>query len=289
MTLRGLVPLALAATSLAATAPDGDGFLPEESRLVSLASLPAVPPGADAGGVVRLAPAGRAMTLYRGRLVALAERLEAPLADWTPPVAAEPIRDFCWLDDGTLVVLRETGLEFFRAGKLVRGVTLPGRGMGLARADAGHCYVFGGGESNRNRDILLLGVDGSVRNLFRAPGRVTAVTGNGNRTFAAVGPVVYFLAPGEEPRAVFQERTVITEMAYAPPAGVFYRTADGVGCMDGPASGLVFLRRPVVSLDGRGDRLLLLTPEREVLLITPVSEFPRVIRDVRTFSAGGSR
>ena len=289
MTLRFLLPLIVGAAVRTAAAADPDGFLPAESRLVSLASLPAVPPGADRRCVVRLAPSGRAMVLYRGRLVTLPERPEAPLADWIPPAAAEPIRDFCWLDPQTVVLLRETGLDFINRGKLVRSVLLPGRGMRLARADAGHCYVYGGPSGHQNRDILLLGAEGGVRNLLRAPQPVTAVAGDGNRTFAAAGLVVYCLLPGEEPRAVFRERADITDLAYAPPAGVFYRTADGVGCMDRPASGLVFLRREIVSLDSRDERLLLLTPEREVLLITPVAGFPRVIQDVRTFAAGGDR
>lgn len=281
MTLRILLPLILGATAAATTASDEDGFLPVESHLVSLARLPAALMGTGPACVVRLAPSGRAMMLYRGRLVALAEQPGDPLANWTPPIDTEPIRDFCWLDGQTLALLRETGLDFIRDGKPVRGVTLPARGLRLARADAAHCYLFGGESGLQKHEVLLFGVDGSVRNLFRAPQPVTAVAGDGNYTFAAVGPVVYLLTRGAEPKAVFRERADITDLAYAPPVGVFYLTKDGVGCMDGVASGLVFLQRETASLDSRSERLLLMTKDRKILLITPVSGFSRVIKDVR--------
>jgi hypothetical protein len=51
--------------------------------------------------------------------------------------------------------------------------------------------------------------------------------------------------------------------------------------MDSPGSGLVFLQQEITSLDSRGGRLLLLTKDREVLLIKPVSGFPRLIKDAR--------
>jgi hypothetical protein len=276
-----ILPLLILDAALIATASDSDGFLPAEAHLFSLAHLPSITKEAALPCAVRLAPSGRAMTLYGGRLVALAEQTEDTLFNWTPPPDAEPIQDFCWLDGHTLALLRETYIDFIRDGKLLRGVILPEKGMRMARADAGHCYLFGGSNRAEHHDVLLFGADGSIKNLFRAPDPITAVTGDGGNTFAAVGPVVFFFSRGSEPRPVFRERMTITDLAYAPPAGVFYLTGEGVGCMDSPGSGLMFLRRDITSLDGRGDRLLLLTKDREVLLIKPVSGFPRLIKDVR--------
>lgn len=283
MILRILFVVTIGAATLTATAADEDGFLPAESKLVSLGCLPAAPEGGNSPCVARLAPSGRPILLYRGHLVALVERTEDPLVNWTPPKDAEPIRDFCWLDGQTQALLRETCLDFVRNGKCVRGVILPGKGMRLARADAGHCYLFGGEGRLNDHDVVLYGADGSVRNVFRASLPVTAVTGDGTNTFVAVGPVVFFLTPGQEPKPVFREREPITDLVLVAPAGIFYLTGDGVGCIDGPGSGLVFLRREVTSLDGRGDRLLLMTKDREILLIKPVSGFSRVVKDVRKF------
>ncbi len=285
MTVRILVILALSAVTVAA-AGDADGFLPAGARLVPLATLPVAPAGASARTAVRLAASGRPMALYRGRLVALAEQPARDLADWTPPADPEPVRDFCWLDDKTLVLLRGSGLDFFRDGKPVRAIALPRRGLRLARADAAHCYLFGGPRGSSNRDVLLFGVDGSVRNLFQAPAAVTAVAGDGRVTFVAAGPVIYAVSRGAQPRAVFRERLPITQLAYAPPAGVFYVTADGAGCMDAPGSGVIFLRRDIASLDSRGGRLLLMTRDREVMLISPIAGFPRVIKGARQAIAG---
>jgi hypothetical protein len=281
---RRLLAVILGLAALVAVADDGDGFLPADARLLPLTVLPSAPEGAPARLVVRLAASGRPLVLYRGRLVTLAERPAEAMADWSPPVDAEALRDFCWLDDRTLVLLRETALDFIRDGRLVRGVKLPGRGLQLARADATHCYLFGGARAPRNRDLLLFGLDGSVRNLFRASQAVTAVAGDGRHTFAATGSVVYFLAPGAAPRPVFRERKPIVGLAYAPPVGVFYLTGDGVGCMDAPGSGLIFLRREITSLDCRNGRLILLTGDREVILIAPVGGFPRAIQSVRRFA-----
>ena len=285
MNLRFIVASLLPAIALAGAPADRDGFLPAEARLASLAKLPAAPAGAPVRTAVRLGASGCPMVLYRGRLVTLAEQPGAAMADWTPPADTEPVRDFCWLDDRTLVLLRARGLDFIRDGKPERAVALPARGMRVARADAAHCYLFGGKAAPGNRDVLLFGMDGSLRNLFQAPEAVTAVAGDGRATFVAAGPVVYVVAPGARPRAVFSERTAITQLAYAPPVGVFYVTADGVGCMDAPGSGVVFLRGEFASLDSRGGRLLLLTRDREVLLIAPITGFPRVIRGVRRVAA----
>jgi hypothetical protein len=281
MISRILPLLILDAVALTAAASNSDGFLPADSRLISLASLPATAKEAAMPCAARLAPSGRAMMLYGGRLMTLGERTEDSLGDWAPPSDAEQARDFCWLDGRTLALLRETSLDFIRDGKFVRGVVLPDKGMRLRRADSGHCYVFGGTGRLGGREVLLFGADGSVRNLFRAPEPVTAVTGDGSGTFAAVGPVVYFLSRGAEPRAVFRERAVIADLTYAPPAGVFYVTAEGAGCMAGPGAGLVFLHREITSLDSRGSRLLLMTKDREILLITPIAGFSRVVTDVR--------
>ncbi len=281
MILRAIASLTFSAIALPAATADRDGFLPAEARLVTLATLPAAPAGAPMRTAARLSASGRPMVLLRGRLVTLAEQPGGAMADWTPPAEADPVRDFCWLDDKTLVLLRGNGLDFIRDGKPVRAVALPARGMRLARADATHCYLFGGQRSPQNRDVVLFGADGSLRNLFQAPAAVTAVAGDGGATFVAAGPVVYFVARGAKPRAIFRERTAITQLAYVPPVGVFYVTSDGVGCMEAPGSGAVFLRGDIASVDGRGSRLLLLTRDREVMLISPIAGFPRVIRDVR--------
>jgi hypothetical protein len=284
-----LLLLGAALPGVAAPAEGGDGIVPEGARVVTLACLPEVPRGAEANRTVRLTPAGVPMALYRGRLFTLPERPDATPADWAPPPDPEPLRDFCWLDEHTLALLRTSALDFVRDGQVVRGVALPSRGMRLARADSGHCYVFGGVTDPLGREVLLVGADGALRNLFRAPATVTAVAGDGANTFVAVGPMVYYMAPKQEPRAIFQEREPILELAHVPSVGVFYRTAGGVGCIENPVSGAVFLQGAVESIDGRSGRLVLLTPAREVLLIAPLAGFPRLVQDVRQLAAKKER
>jgi hypothetical protein len=286
MTWRILLFLVLGVATFGATPSGDDGFVPAESKVVSLGSLAAAPGGVDSRCVARLAPSGRPIVLYQGRLVTLVEGTGDPLVGWTPPNDAEAILDFCWLDGQTLVLLREMCLDFIRGGKLVRGVILAGKGMRVARADAGHCYVFGGEGWLLKHDVLLYGMNGSVRNLLRAPLPVTAVTGDGSNTFVAVGSVVFLLTPGQKAKAVFHERVCIKDLAVAPPGGIFYLTEDGVGYMESPESGMVFLRRKVTSLDSRSGELVLVTKDREILLIKPVSGFSRAVREVLKFVEG---
>ena len=289
MPLRPTVRFLLLACGLAtvAAAADLDGFLPAESRVLTLAQFPAPPEGAALVCTVRLTTRGVATALYRERLFLLSERPQAPVADWALPAGAEPVRDYCWLDDaGTLALLRETTVDFVRAGRTIRSVATPTRGMRLARADATHCYLYGGEGEDWARAVLVLGIDGALRHLARLPEPVTAVAGNGAHTFVAAGSVVHFLATGAEPRPVFSETAVIEELAYAPPVGVFYRTSAGIGCLHGPAAGSLFLRQPTGSLDARDGRLLVLTADRAVLLIAPIARIPSLLEEVRALVPG---
>ncbi len=265
---------------VAAAGPDG--FLPAESRAVTLATLPDPPAGESPTRAVRLTARGVPTVLFREHLFMLSERPQAPVAHWTLPPGTEAVQDYCWLDDaGTLALLRETTVDFVRAGRTIRSVATPARGMRLVRADNRHCYLYGGEGESWARTVLLLDVDGGVRHLARLPDPITAVAGNGTNTFVASGPVVRFLGTGAEPRPVFAETTPIEELAYAPPVGVFYRTSAGIGCLHGPAAGSLFLRQPAHSLDARDGRLLVLTTDSEVLLLAPTHRIPHLLDTVR--------
>lgn len=289
MAPRPTVRVLLLACALAgvASAADRDGFLPAESRVVTLAQLPEAPDGAAPACAARLTARGVPTVLHREHLFLLSERPQAPVADWAPPAGAEPVRDYCWLDDaGTLALMRETTVDFVRAGRTIRSVATPTRGMRLARADATHCYLYGGEGEDWAHTVVVVGIDGALRHLARLPEAVTAVAGNGVNTFVATGCVVHFLGTGAEPRPVFSETTPIKELAYAPPVGVFYRTSAGIGCLHGPAAGSLFLRQATLSLDARDSRLLVLTADREVLLIAPIARIPRLLEEVRALVPG---
>jgi hypothetical protein len=166
-------------------------------------------------------------------------------------------------------------------GVAATNLALPFKNMRMARLDGSHCYLFGGDNAGNQQNVLSVGVDGTVSNLFSAPQPVTAVAGNGIATFVAMGDIVFFMGEKTGPRVVFREVSPIFELALAPSNGVFYATSDGVGCIDGPNSGLIFLRKKILSMDCRRNRLLLLTTEQEVKLIEPVADFPQTIRAVQ--------
>jgi hypothetical protein len=195
MQLRVLLFLALCAFSVqAATGPANDGIVPSNSKVLTLARLPESTNDQPSGSVVRLTPSGRPVVLHCGRLVALSEQTNQPPAGWQPPVkTGGTLRDFCWLDSRTLALLQETQLEFIRDGICITNFTLPCKKMRMARADASHCYLFGGENVGKHNDVLRLGVGGTVTNLFRAPQPVTAVAGDSRSTFVAVGDTVFFL------------------------------------------------------------------------------------------------
>jgi hypothetical protein len=272
--------------------PENFGIVPTGCRVLTLARLPESVPAAPADvAEVRLAVSGRPVVLFRGQLVALAEQPGQAFADWLPPAGeGGTVRDFCWLDRQTLVLLRETRLEFVKDGAVVRVVLPPHPGMRIAPAGATHCYLFGGAPADAANDVWRLGLDGSAPRLFQAAQPVTAVAGDGRSTFVAVGDTVFFLAEGKAPEPIFRERSAITALVLASNNGLFYATETGVGYLAGPDTGLIFLPERAVSLDCRRDRLVLLTAAHEVRLIEPVSGFADLVTStIATLKAANRR
>jgi len=250
-----------------------DGVIPSGSTVTQLAALPAGGEGTSDAGVVRLAPDGRPTVSANGHIVSLIEERGEPFFDWAPVQQdGGKLVDYCFLDAERIAVLQETRLKIVQGGGCVVNYTLPSRGGRLSRADGRHCYLFGGALEG----LLLVGVDGSVSNLLQSSG-ITAVTGDGRSTFAAVGDTVYFLDSVSGPTPVLMARKPVVDLTLGSSNSVFYVTSEGIGCMTRPGSAWVFWPQKALSVDCRADRLLLLTAKREVYLIDPVTGFPALV------------
>ena len=250
-----------------------DGVIPSGSTVMQLATLPAGGAGTSDADVVRLAPDGRPTVSANGHIVSLIEERGEPFFEWTPVQQdGGKLVDYCFLDTERIAVLQETRLKIVQNEGCVVNYTLPSRGGRLSRADGHHCYLFGGALES----LLLVGADGSVSNLLQSSG-ITAVAGDGRSTFAAVGDTVYFLDSVSKPSPVLMTRNPVVDLALGSSNSVFYVTSKGVGCMTRPGSAWVFWPQKVLSVDCRADRLLLLTANREVYLIDPVTGFPALI------------
>lgn len=250
-----------------------DGVIPSGSTVTQLATLPAGGAGTSDTDVVRLAPDGRPTVSANGHIVSLVEERGEPFFDWAP-VRQDGGRlvDYCFLDAERIAVLQETRLKIVQDGGCVVNYTLPSRGGRLSRADGRHCYLFGGAMES----LLLIGADGSVSNLLQTSG-ITAVAGDGRSTFAALGDTVYFLDAVSGPSPVLMTRKPVVDLALGSSNSVFYVTSEGLGCMTRPGSAWVFWPQKTLSIDCRADRLLLLTAEREVYLVDPVTGFPALV------------
>lgn len=250
-----------------------DGVIPSGSTVTQLATLPAGGAGTSDTDVVRLAPDGRPTVSANGHIVSLVEERGEPFFDWAP-VRQDGGRlvDYCFLDTERIAVLQETRLKIVQDGGCVVNYTLPSRGGRLSRADGRHCYLFGGAMES----LLLIGADGSVSNLLQTSG-ITAVAGDGRSTFAALGDTVYFLDAVSGPSPVLMTRKPVVDLALGSSNSVFYVTSEGLGCMTRPGSAWVFWPQKTLSIDCRADRLLLLTAEREVYLVDPVTGFPALV------------
>lgn len=279
---RTVVTIIFCSILLSASARESkDGIVPADCKILTLAKLPKPSNEALSSDLVRLSPAGRPLVLFRNCITSLAENPSEQLFDWAPLADAGGVpRDFCWLNNKTLVLLQETQLKILRDGVCVTNIVLPFRNMRVVRADGDRFYLFGGENTGTENDVLLFGVGGSIINLLHVPQPVTAVAGDGFNTFIAVGPAVFFLAGKDKPTPVFLASAAVKELALAPSNGVFYATEIGIGYVAGPGSGMILLPQKTISMDCRNNRLLVLTADREVLLFNPVAGFSSLVETV---------
>jgi len=127
---------------------------------------------------------------------------------------------------------------------------LPVREARLFPLKGSSFYIAGSSLDGRNFKIYLRRKL-MLKNLFITDVPVSAVAGNGEKTYAAMGGVIVELKPGaKEADVIFTHpRADITSLAYSGDGGLFYSTAEGVGCIGaGGSSEFIKASSPIITI-----------------------------------------
>lgn len=231
--------------------------------------------------MLRLDHKGRP-TVLLGRTLFVIDGTDAlPL----PIASDDPVDDFTWTGDGALIAIRGDRLGFPGPGGVADLTSLPSRDMRLAPAGRDRLYIYGGATRDQRRQAYLLEKGEGLMHLAEMPYPITAVAGDGTKTFVAIGRSVLFLAPEKSVRLVYRPTTEIRHLAYAPPHGLFYATRRAVGFVAAPGRGFTFLRAGGVQPLVHGEDLYLLIPLVGILRASPVSAFEAMAK--RLTDGGG--
>ena len=146
----------------------------------------------------------------------------------------------------------------------------------LARAARAGFYVY-----DRERVFLMTpGKAGWTRtSLLKSRDPITAVAGDGVRTFFAVGRTVIARDARGKPAAVFTHPDAdITALEFAPESGLFYATVHGVGFI-GASYDFEFLRTPDAQISLHGAVLYVkLVGDRGTLKLQGLEQFRELSR-----------
>lgn len=208
----------------------------------------------------------------------------------------KPISDVAWLDDGFIFAGSRGKLAVIpviqalerKPAQAVEPLRLKFLGlvrledMKLAIADGNSLYVYGRDPETGSTKIFIVrsGDKWSVAPLTATKEKVTAVAGDGKRTFVAIGRRVLQFIPaktaGAEPQAqtIFvHPDSVITGLDYSLKLGLFYVTAEGVGFI-GESYYFELLSSPHTQIRLAGSSLfIMLSQERGVLRLDGMNVF----------------
>ena len=184
----------------------------------------------------------------------------------------KPFQDFSWLKGGALFI---TSDEVSRAGKksdrgLVRltmrpGTPLPARNAKLHVGAHGKRYLVARDSKARSYSVYELVRKGdklAPHKIASFPNKVTAVTGDRDQIFVAMGRLVVRLKRDKSRIEGIYAHPVddILQLAYTPEAGLFYATEDTVGFI-GDTLRLELMTSPNARLRAKGKDLFVLLPK----------------------------
>jgi hypothetical protein len=214
------------------------------------------------------------------------------------------VDDAAWLDGGLVFVavddklgvvpvkehIKETkgkGIKFLATKVLGR---FPMTGMKLSAGTGDVLYVIGRDTTTQKQDLYLVRKTGdgwSTRFLLATRAGVSAVAGDGTRTFVAIGPRIVEVGektttPVLSPRP--ERAAEVTGLEYGPKLGLFYTTAKGVGYA-GTHYHFQFLKTPDTQIRLSGTSLfVLLGGGRGVLKLDDLDTFGKVDNEMTASS-----
>lgn len=183
------------------------------------------------------------------------------------------IDDFAWMRDGKLLLVTQGRLAAVSPEGVVLSLALPAAKMRIRPAGADTAYVFGGPEEPANHDVYLFSREGKIAKLVNLPAPVTAVGGDGKKTYVAAGNVILRIAVNEPIRAVLKTKDPIISIESAPDDALFYSTKSSIGYVDRLSRAFDFIRGEGGLLRARGLKLYALLSNGALLRVSPTDKF----------------
>ncbi len=189
-------------------------------------------------------------------------------------VGTQPIGDFAWMHDGSLLLIIQGHLAGIGPHGLTLGPQTPVPGMEVRPAGKDDAYVFGGTSQKSRHDIFLFGRDGRIAKLLSAPAPVTAVAGDGTSTYVALGRSLLHLDAGHPIKPVMHTHSAVISLAMTSSGRLFYATKASVGYLTADGVAHDFLRGQGGLLRVHGDALfLLLRSQGRIIRFSPLEAF----------------
>jgi len=216
------------------------------------------------------------------------------VADDEPPdslriTGIEAIDDFAWMEDGRVLLVAGKSLGELTEDGFDPILTLPDEQMKVAPASVNECYLYGGKNAKVRRDLYLYRKDGMLLHLLRAPAPITAIAGNREFTFLAIGPKIYLFTEGKPLLLVYSTDSNVTSLAVSPPAAIFFATANSVGYVSEPGRGFSFVQGKGAKVQVRDGSLFLFFPDQGIMKCSPISGFVKMAEDLQQAVDDASR
>ena len=183
------------------------------------------------------------------------------------------IDDFAWMRDGKLLLVTQGRIAAVSPEGIILSLALPFAKMRIRPAGADTAYVFGGPEEPANHDVYLFSREGKIAKLVNLPDPITAVAGDGNKTYVAAGNVILRIAMNEPIRAMLKAKEPIISIESAPNDALFYSTKSSVGYVDHLSRAFDFIRGEGGLLRTRGSMLYVLLSNGALLRLGPTEKF----------------
>lgn len=260
-----------------AVAEEPKGIFPDQTSTGFVVRYDQLPPAMRKSPPLFAPDAEGRPTLLTGtRLARLAITNKQQFEAIRLPDPGQDIEHFAWMRDGAMLAIAGKRLIVPGENGFQTILKLPEKGMRMVPADAETLYIYGGTSRAQRLSVYLYRKDGALAELARLPYPVTAVAGNGDVHFVAVGRSILIISPGEPVSLVYRPRSEVRSLAFAPPYGLFFATRDSVGFIHAAGKGFKFLAVRNAQVHVGGDHLYIVIPDEGVLRSSPVNEFKKL-------------
>jgi hypothetical protein len=201
-------------------------------------------------------------------------------------VSEATFQSLVWLPEGSLLGVSGEKVGAFLMAAAVKKTSgkakfrplavFPDRRVTLHQGAGDVVYIVASGQSSTEVYLMArAGKEWKRAKLFTTAKKVTAVGGDGKRTFVALERKIVGLAPGEKQDLFEHPNSEVTALEYSPKLGLFYATDRGVGYL-GSRYDREFLAASGAQIRLAGNSLYVLPPGGGVLKFSGLERYAEV-------------